>query len=115
MRDATALVEALNRLVADETSEEVRMVLDAIRERLGELAALFGRRVEEMKGDPLRAALAAAGLVAPWMAAIGMSASSLLVVLNSARLSRRQSRTGTKPDSGSVSPDTSLATPGRQQ
>ena len=59
--------------------------------------------------------LAAAGLIAPWMAAIGMSASSLLVVLNSARLSRRQSRTGTKPDSGSVSPDTSLATPGRQQ
>ncbi len=32
--------------------------------------------------------LAAAGLVAPWMAAIGMSASSLLVVLNSTRLSR---------------------------
>jgi len=32
--------------------------------------------------------LAAAGLVAPWMAAIGMSASSLLVVLNSTRLAR---------------------------
>jgi len=32
--------------------------------------------------------LAAAGLVAPWMAAIGMSISSLLFVLNSARLSR---------------------------
>jgi P-type Cu2+ transporter len=32
--------------------------------------------------------LAATGLIAPWMAAIGMSASSLLVVLNAMRLSR---------------------------
>ena len=32
--------------------------------------------------------LAATGMIAPWMAAIGMSASSLLVVLNALRLSR---------------------------
>lgn len=36
--------------------------------------------------------LAAAGMVAPWMAAIGMSASSLLVTLNAMRLSRSRAR-----------------------
>jgi Cu2+-exporting ATPase len=34
--------------------------------------------------------LAALGYIPPWMAAVGMSASSLLVVLNSLRLNRRQ-------------------------
>jgi Cu2+-exporting ATPase len=33
---------------------------------------------------------AAAGLIVPWMAALGMSLSSLLVVLNSGRLAKRQ-------------------------
>jgi Cu2+-exporting ATPase len=36
--------------------------------------------------------LAAAGLVQPWMAALGMSASSLLVVLNALRVSRVSSQ-----------------------
>jgi len=41
--------------------------------------------------------LAAAGLIAPWMAAIGMSASSLLVIVNSMRLAGTMERTTTGP------------------
>jgi len=41
--------------------------------------------------------LAAAGWVAPWMAAIGMSASSVLVVLNSVRLARAELGPGQAP------------------
>jgi Cu2+-exporting ATPase len=35
---------------------------------------------------------AAAGLIVPWMAALGMSVSSLMVVLNSGRLAKRESQ-----------------------
>jgi Cu2+-exporting ATPase len=41
--------------------------------------------------------LAAAGFVPPWLAAIGMSASSLLVLLNSLRIGRRAERPAPAP------------------
>jgi len=50
--------------------------------------------------------LAAAGLVAPWMAAIGMSASSLVVVLNSTRLGRARGGRRSGPGSPSANNDT---------
>lgn len=38
---------------------------------------------------------AAAGLIVPWMAALGMSLSSLLVVMNSGRLAKRSQKANT--------------------
>jgi Cu2+-exporting ATPase len=43
---------------------------------------------------------AAAGFIVPWMAALGMSLSSLLVVLNSGRLTKRKSASETYITSG---------------
>ena len=43
--------------------------------------------------------LAAAGMVPPWLAAAGMSASSLVVVMNALRLKRFQPATISSPDS----------------
>jgi Cu2+-exporting ATPase len=73
--------------------------------RLGDLRAAFGtcaRTLAIIRENLFWALaynltavpLAALGVVTPWMAGIGMSASSLVVVLNSLRLSRQQ---GTAP------------------
>ena len=43
---------------------------------------------------------AAAGLIVPWMAALGMSLSSLLVVLNSGRLAKRKRKPDTPLHTG---------------
>jgi len=43
---------------------------------------------------------AAAGMIVPWMAALGMSLSSLLVVLNSGRLAKRAKNDCTPVDEG---------------
>jgi Cu2+-exporting ATPase len=48
--------------------------------------------------------LAVSGILAPWMAALGMSASSLLVVLNALRLRRHFPATGLAPTMATVHP-----------
>jgi len=47
---------------------------------------------------------AAAGMIVPWMAALGMSLSSLLVVLNSGRLARKKSPVIPRAQAGLVTP-----------
>lgn len=75
--DAVLLNGQLAQLVrALETSHQTRKV---IRQNM---IWAFGYNVSALP-------LAAAGLVAPWLAAIGMSLSSLVVVLNALRLSKR--------------------------
>ena len=53
--------------------------------------------------------LAATGLLAPWMAALGMSASSLLVTLNALRLGRQSAELQSAPDGPEAENPTSVA------
>ncbi|MGC8119237.1 heavy metal translocating P-type ATPase [Marinobacter sp. VGCF2001] len=84
--DAVLLNGQLNSLVAAiNTSQRTRQV---IRQNM---IWAFGYNVCALP-------LAAAGLVPPWLAAIGMSLSSLIVVLNALRLSRPEKRhSGAEP------------------
>jgi len=53
--------------------------------------------------------VAALGLVPPWLAAVGMSASSLLVVLNALRLARRAPVAAAPPTASSRLPRPAVA------
>lgn len=76
--DMVLLTENLERL--PEAIDVARKTLRIIRQNLG-WAILY---------NLLALPMAAAGWVAPWMAAIGMSASSLIVVINALRLNETQ-------------------------
>ena len=80
--DMVLLSDDLRRL--PEGIRKARQALTVIRQNLG-WALLY---------NGVALPLAAVGLVAPWMAALGMSFSSLLVVLNALRLSEGSPRSG---------------------
>lgn len=80
-----------------EAAELARKTLNIIRQNLAWAVAY----------NLIALPLASVGWVAPWMAALGMSASSLVVVANALRLN---SATPSKPDAASASPgDTAVA------
>ena len=92
----TSVAPAEGALLA-QTSADVIMLGDSLKP----LLTLLGMSAKTMRivrqnlawailYNALALPLAAAGLVPPWLAAIGMSASSLIVVLNALRLSRFQ-------------------------
>ena len=91
--DAVLLNGQLNSLVAAiETSKQTRKI---IRQNM---IWAFGYNVCALP-------LAAAGLVPPWLAAIGMSLSSLIVVLNALRLSWAN-RSNPSPEATLGAPET---------
>ena len=67
-------------------SEQLPHLLDAIRTSRRTLAIIRQNLLWALVYNGVAVPLAAAGWVAPWMAAIGMSSSSLVVVLNALRL-----------------------------
>ena len=92
----TSVAPAQGALLA-QTSADVIMLGDSLAPLLTllEMSARTMRIVRQNLAwaivyNALALPLAAAGLVPPWLAAIGMSASSLIVVLNALRLSRFQ-------------------------
>jgi Cu2+-exporting ATPase len=70
-------------------SEELGQLVDAIRTARQTRQIIRENLAWAVVYNLVALPLAAVGWVAPWMAAIGMSVSSLLVVLNALRLTRR--------------------------
>ena len=69
-------------------SERLPHLAAAVRQARRTLAIIRQNLAWALGYNGLAVPLAVTGWVAPWMAAIGMSASSLVVVLNSLRLRR---------------------------
>ncbi len=69
-------------------SEQLPHIVDGVVMARRSLAVIRQNLIWALGYNLLALPLAAMGMIAPWMAAIGMSASSLVVVLNALRLTR---------------------------
>jgi Cu2+-exporting ATPase len=69
-------------------SESLPHIVDGVDMARRSLAVIRQNLIWALLYNLLALPLAAMGMIAPWMAAIGMSASSLVVVLNALRLTR---------------------------
>jgi len=107
INDAPVLAAADASIAIDAGTALARASADAIvlGKRIGSVvdAALIALRTRKVIRQNILWAilynltavpLAASGMLAPWMAAIGMSASSLIVVLNALRLQRKETAMG---------------------
>jgi len=107
VNDAPVLAAADASIAIDAGTALARASADAIvlGKRIGSVvdAALIALRTRKVIRQNILWAilynltavpLAASGMLAPWMAAIGMSASSLIVVLNALRLQRKETAMG---------------------
>ncbi|MCB1866035.1 MAG: cadmium-translocating P-type ATPase [Chromatiales bacterium] len=110
VNDAPALARAHGSIAMGSGTQLAAVSADAIQMGLGleSLSESIGiaRRAERVIRQNLAWALgynllmlpaAAAGLVSPWLAALGMSLSSLVVIANAVRLQRQSPRTSTSP------------------
>jgi len=76
------------------TASTLAALSDGVRAARRTVAVIRENLVWAVLYNAVAVPLAGAGLIAPWAAALGMSASSILVVLNAMRLNRRQTVTG---------------------
>jgi Cu2+-exporting ATPase len=83
--------------IASGDAADMRSLLDAVRMARVALSVIRQNLAWAVAYNLVAVPLAVAGLVTPWVAALGMSASSLLVVGNSMRLLRPRQPAGASP------------------
>lgn len=87
-------------------SEQIERLVDGVKLSRYTLRVIRQNLAWALGYNAVALPLAAMGYIQPWMAAIGMSASSLIVVLNAVRLSRYRSHSVARNDAPPLNPKT---------